>query len=171
MPPPVLGQRAASLASGDQRMLLHAHRGPPPDADIGNRLAVPLYAVTLHAGAGNLRANGAPVLRSKARCVSTSPLSSSERWSDEERPPAQTSACDWTGTPRRSPPRSPAADQRCGTKSATSWAISPSATARPIKARMRIAAARDRSPARAQATAAARGRARVHPSRRRRLPT
>jgi hypothetical protein len=31
--------------------------------------------------------------------VSASPLSSSERWSYEERPPAQTSASDWIGTP------------------------------------------------------------------------
>jgi len=44
--------------------------------------------------------------------VSTSPLGSSERWSYEERPPAQTSASDWTGTPRRSAAWSPAADQR-----------------------------------------------------------
>jgi len=44
--------------------------------------------------------------------VTTSPLSSSERWTYEERPPAQTSASDWIGTPRRSPAWSRPADQR-----------------------------------------------------------
>jgi hypothetical protein len=39
----------------------------------------------------------------RAILVTTSPLSSSERWTYEERPPAQTSASDWIGTPRRSP--------------------------------------------------------------------
>jgi hypothetical protein len=98
--------------------------------------------------------------KQRATLVSTSPLSNSERWSYQERPPAQTNASNWTATPRRSPPRSPAADQRYSKalrkavrsvfgevplqlclwhKERNVMGISPSATARPIKARMRTA--------------------------------